>query len=141
MNLNWPLMANNVTREDLDEVIRFLEGEPVLTLAENVRAFENEWSDWLGVKHSVFVNSGSSANFISMAIIRRLFGKGQVIVPTLTWVSDISSVLYNGLEPVFVDVNPRTLGMDENQVVSKISKSTRAVFLTHVLGFNALSDR
>lgn len=141
MKLNWPLMENNISREDLDAVIRFLQGEPVLTQAAQVKAFEAEWSRWAGVKHSIFVNSGSSANFISMAIIRHRFGVGEIIVPTLAWVSDIAAVLAAGLTPVFVDINPRTLGMDTDQVRARLSDRTRAVFLTHVLGFNALNDR
>jgi len=75
-----------------------------------------------------------------MAAIRERFGGGEIIVPTLTWISDIASVLQNGFDPVFVDINPRTLGMDTKQVVKKISKKTRAVFLTHILGYNALDD-
>ncbi len=141
MNLKWPLMNNNIIREDLDAVVSFLQGDPALTQSANVRAFEKEWSEWLGVRNSVFLNSGSSANFLAMSIIRRLFGKGEVIVPTLTWVSDISSVLYNDLTPVFVDINPLTLGMNEEQVIAKITKKTKAVFLSHILGFNALTDR
>lgn len=141
IRLDWPLMEDNITRQDLNDVIAFLRKKPILTQSANVRAFEQEWSAWLGVKHSVFVNSGSSANFVSMAIVRHLFGPGEVIVPTLTWVSDISSVLYNGLTPVFVDVDPRTLGMDTDQVLASITRRTKAVFLTHVLGFNALNDR
>jgi CDP-6-deoxy-D-xylo-4-hexulose-3-dehydrase len=138
---DWPLMKNNVAREDLDAVIRFLQqDDPILTQSKNVAAFEEEWSQWLGVKHSVFVNSGSSANQITMAAIRERFGGGEIIVPTLTWISDIASVLQNGFYPVFVDINPRTLGMDTKQVVKKISKKTRAVFLTHILGYNALDD-
>ena len=138
---DWPLMKNNIAREDLDAVIRFLQQEdPILTQSKNVTAFEEEWSQWLGVKHSVFVNSGSSANQITMAAIRERFGGGEIIVPTLTWISDIASVLQNGFDPVFVDINPRTLGMDTKQVVKKISKKTRAVFLTHILGYNALDD-
>jgi CDP-6-deoxy-D-xylo-4-hexulose-3-dehydrase len=138
---DWPLMKNNVAREDLDAVIRFLQqDDPILTQSKNVAAFEQEWSEWLGVKHSVFVNSGSSANQITMAAIRERFGGGEIIVPTLTWISDVASVLQNGFDPVFVDINPRTLGMDTKQVVKKISKKTRAVFLTHILGYNALDD-
>jgi CDP-6-deoxy-D-xylo-4-hexulose-3-dehydrase len=137
----WPLMQNNIAREDLDAVIKFLQqDDPILTQSKNVAAFEEEWSQWLGVKHSVFVNSGSSANQITMAAIRERFGGGEIIVPTLTWISDIASVLQNGFTPVFVDINPRTLGMDTKQVVKKISKKTRAVFLTHILGYNALDD-
>ena len=138
---DWPLMKNNLARADLDAVIRFLQqDDPILTQSANVAAFEREWSAWLGVKHSVFVNSGSSANQITMAAVRERFGGGEIIVPTLTWVSDIASVLQNGFTPVFVDINPRTLGMDTRQVIGKISRRTRAVFLTHVLGYNALDD-
>jgi len=139
--IGWPLMQNNIAREDLDTVIRFLQqDDPILTQSKNVAAFEAEWSQWLGVRHSVFVNSGSSANQITMAAVRERFGGGEIIVPTLTWISDIASVLQNGFTPVFVDINPRTLGMDTKQVVRKISKKTRAVFLTHILGYNALDD-
>ncbi len=141
-SIRWPLMRDNITTADLRSVIRFLQrGCPVLTQSGHVRAFEQAWSEWLGVKHSVFVNSGSSANFITMAIIRHLFGAGEIIVPPLTWVSDIASVLAAGHKPLFVDIDPRTLGMDADRVLKKISRKTKAVFLTHVLGFNALSDK
>lgn len=142
MALNWPLMNNNITRQDLDVLIEFLkQDDPILTQNKNVRAWEAEWSKWLGVKHSVFVNSGASANLITMAAIRHLYGPGEVIVPTLTWVSDIASVLQNGFKPVFVDIDNHHLGMDVDQVIAKMNKDTRAVFLTHVLGFNGLEDR
>lgn len=134
-------MENNISRKDLDAVIQFLQqDDPILTQANNVAAFEEEWSKWLGVKYSVFVNSGSSANQITMAALRERFGPGEIIVPTLTWISDIASVLQNGFIPVFVDISPRTLGMDTRQVVQKLSPKTRAVFLTHILGYNALDD-
>jgi CDP-6-deoxy-D-xylo-4-hexulose-3-dehydrase len=139
--LNWPLMANNITRGDLDALIEFLkQDDPILTQSKNVAAFEQEWSQWLGVKHSVFVNSGSSANQITMAALKERFGGGEIIVPTLTWVSDIASVLQAGFDPVFVDINPRTLGMDTKEVLAELNSSTRAVFITHILGYNALDQ-
>ena len=64
-----------------------------------------------------------------------------MIVPTLTWVSDIASVLQCGMTPVFCDIDRRTLGMDEDEILRKITPRTKAVFLTHVLGYNALSPR
>ena len=138
----WPLMRNNIARDDLQAVIRFLStDDPILTQSKQVELFEQEWSAWLGVRHSVFVNSGSSANLITMAALRHRFGPGEVIVPTLTWVSDISAVLHAGLTPVFVDIDPRTLGMDNCAVIEKLSPRTRAVFLTHILGYNALGAR
>ena len=141
MKFNWPLMEDNITKEDLDILIAFLEKMPRLTQSTNVLAFEKEWSDWLGVRFSVFVNSGASANLISMAILKHLYGPGEIIVPPLTWVSDIASVIQNGFEPVFVDINPKNLCMDDAQVISKLNDKTRAVFLTHVQGFNGLTDR
>jgi len=56
-------------------------------------------------------------------------------------VSDIASVLQNGFTPVFVDIDPRNLCMDNEQVIGRLSDTTRAVFLTHVQGFNGLTDR
>ena len=141
-NLNWPLMKNNITRRDLDAVIEFLKQEdPMLTQSKQVRAFEQEWSEWLGVKYSVFVNSGSSANLLTMCAIKETYGPGEIIVPTLTWVSDIASVIESGHKPVFVDINPRTLGMDTDQVIEKLTSETKGVFITHILGYNGLDQR
>jgi CDP-6-deoxy-D-xylo-4-hexulose-3-dehydrase len=135
-------MRNNITRADLDALIAFLEqDDPILTQSQNVRAFEQEWAQWLGVQHCVFVNSGASANLLTITALREHFGLGEVIVPTLTWVSDIASVLQCGMTPVFCDINPRTLGMDEDEILRKITPRTKAVFLTHVLGYNALTPR
>ena len=69
MNLDWPLMENNIIQEDLEALIEFLKGNPILTQSSNVKAFEDEWSQWLGVRYSVFVNSGSSANLITLSAI------------------------------------------------------------------------
>jgi CDP-6-deoxy-D-xylo-4-hexulose-3-dehydrase len=142
MPLNLPLMRNNISRADLDAVIAHLKQEdPILTQSSNVRAFEEEWSAWLGVSHSVFVNSGSSANQLTMAALRLRYPEGgDVIVPPLTWSSDIASVLQAGFNPVFVDIDPWHLGMDTKQVLAALNEETRAVFLTHVQGFNGLTD-
>jgi len=141
MKLDWPLMENNITMEDLDVLIEFLKGQPRLTQSDNVLAFEKEWSEWLGVKYSVYVNSGASANLITIAALKYLYGMGEIIVPPLTWVSDIASVIQNGFTPVFVDINPRNLCMDDEQIIARLSKKTKAVFITHVQGFNGLTDR
>lgn len=140
--MKFPLMRHNILREDLDAVIAHLkQDDPMLTHGANVRAFEAEWSQWLGVRHSVFVNSGASANLLTMAILKlRHPGGGEVIVPPLTWISDIASVMQNGFTPVFVDIDRRSLAMDTQQVLERITDRTRAVFLTHVQGFDGLTD-
>ena len=123
MTYKFPLMHNNISRNDLDCVINYLKRtNPKLTQSKNVLKFEREWSKWLGVKYSVFVNSGSSANLLSISVLKELYNSGEIIVPTLTWVSDIVSVIKNGFKPIFVDINPKTLCMDENEILRKINK-------------------
>ena len=141
--LDWPLMANNITTGDLDRLMEFL-GQislgymPRLTQGREVEAFEQEFSRWLGCRHAVMVNSGSSANLITIAALRQVFGQGHVIVPAITWSSDIASILHAGMTPLFVDVHPETLGMDPDRMLEWITDETRAVFVTHCLGFSAL---
>jgi len=140
--MKYPLMRNNILREDLDAVIDHLKkNDPILTNGPYVREFEKRWSEWLGVKHSVFVNSGASANLLSIAVLKNLFPDGgEIIVPPLTWISDISSVIQNGFKPIFVDVDFATLGMNPDSIIENINSNTRAVFLSHIQGFNALDD-
>ena len=75
MKFNHPLMYNNITKSDISEVINFLKTNPILTQKKNVIEFEKQWSKWLGVKYSVFVNSGSSANFITIASLKNILKK------------------------------------------------------------------
>jgi len=142
MKFSHPLMHENFTRGDFKAVTDlFKKKNVILTQSKNVKQFENNWSKWLGVNHSVFVNSGSSANFITISILKNLYKKKEIILPTLTWVSDINSVIQNGFKPIFVDIDPKNLCMDENQIIKSVNKNTLAVFLTHVQGFNGLSNR
>ena len=141
--MKYPLMKNNILRSDLDHLIKFLkQKDPILTQSKNVKLFEKRWSSWLGVKYSVFLNSGSSANLLSIGILKTEFPKGgEIIVPTFTWVSDIVSLIHYGFTPVFVDIDLKNLSMNEEDIFKKINKKTRAVFLTHAQGFNGLSDK
>ena len=143
MKINHPLMHNNFIKSDMDSVRKLIKNKNlILTQSKNVIEFEKKWSKWLGVKFSVFVNSGSSANLLSMLILKSLsLKKKEIIVPTLTWVSDINSVIMAGFKPIFVDIDPRTLSMNQDQVLNKINKNTLAVFVTHVQGFNSLSEK
>ena len=81
-------MHNNISKQDLANVIKlFKKKNVILTQSIQVEKFEKAWSKWLGVKYSTFVNSGSSANYISIKILQILnknFMKNEIIVPTLT---------------------------------------------------------
>ncbi len=144
MKFNHPLMHNNITQGDLEKVTElFKKKNIILTQSVEVDKFEKKWSEWLGIKYSTFVNSGSSANFITIKILQILnkdFSKNEIITPTLTWVSDVNSVIMNGFKPIFVDINLSNLSMNIDQVLKKINKKTLAVFITHAQGFNGLND-
>jgi CDP-6-deoxy-D-xylo-4-hexulose-3-dehydrase len=137
----WPLIQNNITDVDKTALVKHIMTSDRFTQGTNVKKFESEWSKWLGVKHSVFVSSGSAANFLTMSALRDLVGVGEVIVPPLTWVSDIVSVIENGFTPVFVDINPQTLALDFEATKKAVTKKTKAVFLTHILGLNGLNQK
>lgn len=141
MNFAHPLMDDNISRADLDTLIEYLQQEnPRLTHGEKVRDFEDAWSSWLGTNHSVMVNSGSSANDLTMDIVADVRGPGEVIVPPLTWVSDIAAILRAGLKPRFVDINIDNLALDADKVRDAVGPSTVGIFLTHVLGLNGITE-
>jgi CDP-6-deoxy-D-xylo-4-hexulose-3-dehydrase len=140
VKFDHPLMANNITRSDRYVAAHFIKNNLIFTQSKKVIEFEKQWSKWLGVKYSVFVNSGSSANYLTMLIIKILYGVGDVIVPPLTWSSDIVSVINNNFKPVFVDINLNNLSMNSNEIIKKVNKKTKAIFLTHAQGFNGLND-
>ena len=145
MKINHSLMDNNFTKSDMDSVRKLISKKNIiLTQSKKVKEFEKKWSKWVGTKYSVFVNSGSSANFITISALKALNknkNKNEIIVPALTWVSDINSVIMNGFKPIFVDINFSNLSMNTDQVIKKISKKTLAVFITHAQGFNGLDAK
>ena len=141
MKFKHPLMYNNITKNDFNVVIKFLKQQPILTQNKKVEEFEKLWSKWLGVKYSVFVNSGSSANFITLSALKEFTKKKEIITPTLTWPSDVMAVLNNGFKPKFVDIDLETLSMNSDEVIKNLNSKTAAVFITHAQGFNGLNQK
>jgi len=136
----WQLMTNNILQEDKKALLNFIKSTNKFTNGIKVKEFEKKWSKWLGVKYSTFVNSGASANLISLHILKELKkNKTEVILPAFTWNSDVVSVLNAGFKPVFVDIKLKNLALDEEQVKRKINKNTAAIFLTHAMGFPGIS--
>ena len=88
------------------------------------------------------VGSGAAANYITTSIVRELKGqKGEIIVPPIGWVSDISSVINTGFSPVFVDVDLSTMAISYENIKKAINKDTKAIVMVHALGFNGLNDK
>ena len=137
----WPLINDNITEKDKLALIDFLRIPNVrFTQSVKVKEFEEQWSKWLGVKHSVYVNSGASANYIMVSILKELRGPGEVIVPPIGWVSDVAPLVNLGMTPVFADVGLNNMALSAKNIESAINESTKAITLVHALGFNALNE-
>lgn len=139
-NFKWPLINDNISMGDRKVLADFCLNGERFTNGKKVKEFEKQWSDWLGVEHSVMVNSGSSANFISIAMVKELVGDGEIIVPPLGWVSDISSVAQLGFTPVFVDIDMKTMAITADGIRAAITEKTKAIVFVHCLGFNGIND-
>ena len=139
-SFNWPLINDNVSPSDRKVLSDFILSGERLTNGPKVKEFEKIWSEWLGTKHSVMVNSGASANYISIAMVKELKGVGEVIVPPIGWVSDLASVAQLGMTPVIVDVDMGSLAITAENIKRAITKNTKAIVLVHTLGFNGLTD-
>ena len=141
-NFYLPLMEDNIDREDVNSLVNFLNQTPIpkLTNGPKVVEFENAWGQWLGTKYNLMVNSGASANELTILALNELYEDGEVILPPLTWISDISSVIFSEFTPVFCDINLKNLSFDLEKLKKLITPKTRAIFLTHVLGINGLTD-
>ena len=138
----WPLINDNISQQDKEVLADFILNSNRFTNGPKVKEFEAAWSKWLGVKYSVMVGSGASSNYITTAIVRELKGqKGEIIVPPIGWVSDISSVINTGFTPVFVDVDLDTMAISYETIKSAINKNTKAIVLVHALGFNGINDK
>ena len=140
----WPLMSNNILPNDKKVLVNFINRSNKFTSGPKVKEFEIKWSKWVGTKYSTFVNSGSSANLVSINILKELNrnkNKREIILPAFTWSSDVVSVINSGFEPIFVDINFENLALNEDLVKKKINKNTLAIFLTHAMGYIGLSKK
>jgi len=139
---SWPLINDNITQKDKEVLSDFILNTNRFTNGPKVKEFEKAWSEWLGVKYSVMVGSGAAANYITTSIVREKKGqKGEIIVPPIGWVSDVSSVINTGFTPVFVDVDLDTMAISYENIKNAINKNTKAIVLVHVLGFNGINDK
>ena len=141
-NFYLPLMDNNIDKKDIKALVDFLSQKeiPRLTNGPKVAEFEKAWGKWLGTKYNLMVNSGASANELTMLALKYLYGDGEVIIPPLTWISDVASVIFSGLKPVFCDINLKNFSFDLEKLKETITPNTKAIFITHVLGINGLTD-
>ena len=118
-----------------------------MAVGENVRSFEKRCAELMGHKYGVMVNSGSSALMLAMHLLRLPKGS-EVITPTLTFSTDVASILHAGYVPVFAEVELDTYQIDVTKVEHLIGPKTRAMLVPNLVGgipdwdaLRAIADR
>lgn len=112
-----------------------------LTAGKFTSQFENDFADFLGIKHCMLTNSGSSANLLAMSALtshllgeRRLHAGDEVITVAAAFPTTVNPIIQNRLVPVFVDVEPSTLNISADRIEDAITPKTKAIFIAHTLG-------
>jgi CDP-6-deoxy-D-xylo-4-hexulose-3-dehydrase len=140
----WKLMDDRaVTSEDRQKMCAFIMNNEKLSYGEKCKELERLWSEWLGVKYSVFVNSGSSANLILVQAMHDLYGRGGWIAQSCTWATNVAPILQlrSSSQGIYMtDVDMKTLGPNLQNVEHYIkTQNVRYLFVTHVLGIPSIS--
>lgn len=138
----WPLIEDAITLKDRLKMALFILKSSKLTNGPKVREFEKVWSEWLGIKHSLYVSSGSTANTLLVSSVKELYGLNggdKVLVPACTWMTNIAPVIQAGLQPIFCDVNLKNFSFDVNEMkyVAEQHPDIKAVFITHLIGLSS----
>jgi CDP-6-deoxy-D-xylo-4-hexulose-3-dehydrase len=136
---HYPLSVPLYGAEEVMGALEALLSQNV-TMGARVREFEHAFAEFIGSKHAVMVNSGSSANLLALSVlsstvtISGLHPGDEVIVPAMAWSTTIAPILQVGCVPVFVDVDPNTLNLRPEDLARAWSPRTRAIFVVHLLG-------
>ena len=133
-------MGETITLGDRLKMAHFALTTKKFTNGDKVKEFEFKWSEWLGAKHSLYVSSGSTANFLLVAAVKEMYklkNGDKVLLPACTWVTNVSPIIQLGLEPIFCDINLDNFSFDLKHA-EEISKrhDIKLVFVTHLLGFS-----
>lgn len=138
------LVKDTIDKDDIDNLIKWLKTYPRLTKGPKTIEFEEKWSEWIGCKYSVFVNSGSSANLLMLYALKVIgnLRNDKIVVPALAWATDMAPVIQLGFEPLIVDCNMQNLAVDVSQLESifKYHKPA-ALILVSVLGLSPNMDK
>lgn len=147
-NYVWPLMKDTLTFCDRLKLAKFVLTSNKFTQGPKVAEFEEAWSKWIAPErgacpYSLYVTSGSTANFLLVDAAMELYNiprGSKVIVPAVTWVTNINPIIQLGLKPIFVDVNFDDFSFCEDSfklAVMHHGGDIKMVFTTHLLGFPA----
>ncbi len=139
------LIAPAYSYEEVNEAIDSLLSTRV-TMGEKVKQFEQAFAAYIGVKHAVMVNSGSSANLLALTILTNpginhpLRPGDEVITPAVTWSTTVFPIINCGAVPVLVDIDPSNFNISLDAIRNAINNKTRALMPVHLLGNPCLMD-
>ncbi len=137
----WRLAEDTINEADFEALAKWLRTSPRLTQGELVRQFEHAWAEWNGSSYAVMVSSGSTANFMLIRAIQDRLGRSlRVGVSAVTWPTNVTPSLMLGHDLVFLDVSRETLGIDTDVAVAAMMDGLDVLFVTHLLGFCAITD-
>ena len=125
----------DVTELEISQVLEVLR-TPTLSFFHKLPEFEQRMAQYVGRKHAIAVNSGTSA----LHLVVRALGIGdgdEVITTPLGFVSSANCLLFERARPVFVDIDPLTFNIDVNKVEEQIDKKTKAILAVDVFGYPA----
>lgn len=120
-------------KEESDKAVLDVLSNAQYIMGENVKSFEKEFSEYIGVKNSISVGNGTDALIIAL----RALGVGEgdeVITTSYTFFATAEAISYVGAKPVFVDVDLDTYNIDVNKIEEKINSNTKAIIAVHIFG-------
>ena len=118
-------------KEEINAVVKQL--KKTTQMGKNVYKFENKIAKMFSKKFGLMVNSGSSAIILALHVLK-IKEKDEIITPALNFGTAISTIMMFKAKPVFVDVNLRTLQIDENKIEKKINSKTKAILIPNLIG-------
>jgi len=132
------VINDTINKQDIDELIEWLQTYPRLTKGSLTLELESKWAKRVGTRFSVFVNSGSSANLLLLYALayRNGYPAGaKIVVPAVSWATDLAPVMQLGFEPVLCDCNMDNLALDVKHLKEILSKQCiAAVIVVSALG-------
>jgi CDP-6-deoxy-D-xylo-4-hexulose-3-dehydrase len=136
--INYPLALDNWDECEKKALYSVIESGH-FTMGSKVKEFESAIGDFFGNKHTIMVNSGSSANLVMLTALKITHGGrwpegAEVIVPAISWSTTFTPLYYLGLKPVYVDVDPINFGINTELLEAAYSNKTVAVFAVNILG-------
>lgn len=127
-----PLSQPDIGEKEIDYVIQVLRSG-VLSIGPVIREFEQQISEYIGVKHAIAVNSGTSALHLMIRACGIEDGD-EVITTPFSFIASTNCILFARGKPVFVDIDPRTYNLDISQIEAEITPRTKAILPVDVFG-------